>query len=121
MHINIEDVEPVKIDEGVFERVLMKPEDSRPGGLGARHYVVKEDSTVTFEEPLTEFQHYIISGVGFYGANLVHGDTTIFAPAGTHGPTSQRKGLRRHSIANVALQLFFQVLVSLLKQVGQRS
>ncbi len=100
MHVNIADVEPVEIAEGVFERVLLKPEDSRPGGLGARHYVVQEGSTVTFEEPLTEFQHYIISGVGFYGANLVHGDTTIFAPAGTHSPASQKKGLRRHSISN---------------------
>lgn len=101
MHHHIDDVKPVEIAPGVFERVLMRPEESRPGGLGVRHYVVQEGATVTFEEPMTEFQHYVISGVGFYGANLVHGDTTIFAPAGTHSPANQKKGLRRHSISNV--------------------
>jgi len=60
MHVHIDDVEPVEIAPGVVERVLMKPEQSTPPGFGARHYTLTNGGTVVFDEPMTEWQHYII-------------------------------------------------------------
>ena len=47
MYAHIDNVKPVKIAPGVYERVLIKPEKTRPGGLGVRHYVLEEDATVS--------------------------------------------------------------------------
>jgi len=93
MHVHIDDVEPVEITPGVVERVLMRPEDSVPPGFGARHYVLTNGGTVVFDEPMTEWQHYIISG-HVVGA---HQDTAIFVPAGNHDKAQQLQGKCRHS------------------------
>ena len=96
MHVHIDDVPAVEIAPGVVERVLMRPDQSTPPGFGARHYTLTNRGTVVFDEPMTEFQHYIISG-HVVGA---HQDTTIFVPAGDHNKAQQLAGKRKHSFTN---------------------
>ena len=62
MHINIKDVEGTEIAPGVIERILLKPDDSKPGGLGAKHYTLTKGGEVFFNDYLTEYQHYILFG-----------------------------------------------------------
>ena len=92
MHINVEDVPGEEIAPGVVERVLMRPEEGVPPGFGARHYTLTDGGTVVFDEPMTEFQHYIISG-HVVGA---HQDTAIFVPAGNHSKAQQLLGKSIH-------------------------
>jgi mannose-6-phosphate isomerase-like protein (cupin superfamily) len=95
MHIHIDDVAPEEISSGVFKRVLLKEEQSRPGGLSANHYTLTEGEVV-FDDPMVEYQHYIIQGCGLYGRRLCHGETAIFVPA------AQRWGEpRKHTIAHL--------------------
>ena len=102
MHVYIDDVPAVEIAPGVVERVLMEPKPDKPlDRVGAKHYVLTKGGTVVFDEPMTEFQHYIVSGCALIGRRLVYQDTGIFMPAGTHNPADQKRGLRRHSITNV--------------------
>jgi len=101
MHTHIDDVPAKEIAPGVVERILMEPDPDRPlDRVGARHYVLTNGGTVVFNEPMTEFQHYIVSGCALMGGRVVHQDTGMFMPAGTHDPESQNIGLRRHSITN---------------------
>lgn len=94
MHIRLSDVKGREISEGVTERILLKPDQTRPGGLSARHYVLTQGE-VTFAEPEVEYQHYMVSGAGLFGRRLVHGDTAIFVPG------SRRFGEPgRHSISH---------------------
>ena len=88
MHINVEDVPGEEIAPGVVERVIMRPEEGVPPGFGARHYTLTDGGTVVFDEPMTEFQHYIVSG-HVVGA---HQDTAIFVPAGNHNKAQQLLG-----------------------------
>ena len=63
MHVNVGDVRGREIAPGVVERVLMRWEEGDPEGMCcARHYTLSEGGTLIVEEPMTEFQHYIISG-----------------------------------------------------------
>jgi len=94
MHVNIEDVEGIKVSEGVVERTLLSRDQSTPGGLAVNHYVVSSEEIV-FGEENVEYQHYIISGCGRMGSRLVHGETTIFVPG------AQRwDKVRKHTIAH---------------------
>ena len=91
MHVNVEDVTGREIAPGVVERVLMGWEEGDPEGMcSARHYTLSEGGTLVIEEPMTEFQHYIISG----RTTRAPADTTIFSPAGHHDPLKQAIGLR---------------------------
>lgn len=101
MHINVEDVQGKEIAPGVIERILMEYGQGDPEGMvSARHYTLIEGGTVVFEEPMTEFQHYIISGSAGGRGGIINSDTAIFQPAGTHDPVMQAKGLRRHSFTH---------------------
>ena len=91
MHVNVEDVLGREISPGVTERVLMKwSEGDSEGMCSAYHYILTDGGTLVINEPMTEFQHYIISG-RTTGASA---DTAIFSPAGSHNPENQVKGLR---------------------------
>jgi len=93
MHVNVEDVSGTEIAPGVVERVLMRPDEGTPPGFGARHYILTNGGKVVFDEPMTEFQHYIISG-HVVGA---HQDNAIFVPAGNHDKNQQIQGKCIHS------------------------
>ena len=91
MHVNIEDIPGREIAPGVVERVLMRwSEGDNEGMCSAYHYTLTDGGTLVINEPMTEFQHYIISG-RTTGASA---DTAIFSPAGSHNPETQAKGLR---------------------------
>lgn len=96
MHVNISDVEGKEIAPGVVERVLVRPDQSVPPGFSARHYVLTNGGRVVFDEPMTEFQHYIISGC-VVGA---HGDTAVFMPAGNHNKAQQIQGKCIHGFTH---------------------
>lgn len=96
MHVNVSDVEGKEIAPGVVERVLVRPDQSVPPGFSARHYVLTNGGRVVFDEPMTEFQHYIISGC-VVGA---HGDTAVFMPAGNHNKAQQIQGKCIHGFTH---------------------
>lgn len=94
MHVNFKDVEGKEISPGVIERGLLSIEQTSPGGLAVKHYVLTSGEIV-FGESNVEYQHYICSGCGRMGGKLVHGETAIFVPG------SQRwDAPRKHSIAH---------------------
>jgi mannose-6-phosphate isomerase-like protein (cupin superfamily) len=97
MHVNVEDIPGNEIATGVIERVLMRwDEGNNEEMCSARHYTLSDGGTLTLEEPMTEFQHYIISG----RTKKAPADTTIFSPAGHHDPLMQTKGLRPQQFTN---------------------
>jgi quercetin dioxygenase-like cupin family protein len=79
MHINIEDISGKEIKPGVIERVLVRADQSIPGGFSTKHYTLQKGD-VTFEEPDVEYQHYIITGCALFGSRLLHSETAIFVP-----------------------------------------
>jgi hypothetical protein len=101
MYAHIDEVKEKVIAPGVVERVLMDPvNDIRPG-FGARHYTLTNGGILSFEENMTEFQHYIISGCVLSYRRLIHQDTAVFMAAGSHGPgQNQRLGLNKHSLTH---------------------
>jgi len=102
MYAHIDEVPAVEIAPGVIERILMNPKNNIKQGFGARHYTLTKGGTVVFEEEMTEFQHYIISGCALAGKRLTHQDTAVFMAAGSHGPgPEQRLGLNRHGFAQI--------------------
>jgi len=88
MCIHIDDVPAAEVAPGVVERVLRDPDQGVHPGFGVRHYVVTKGGRLVFEESLTEFIHYIISGCALAGRSLVHQDTAIFHPARARGRPS---------------------------------
>jgi len=63
MHVNVEDVTGKEISPGVIERVLMKCSEGESKGMcSAYHYTLTDGGVLIINEPMTEFQHYIISG-----------------------------------------------------------
>ena len=91
MHVNVEDVPGKEIAPGVIERGLMGWDEGDPEGVcSAYHYTISDGGTLVIEEPMTEFQHYIVSG----RTNRGSADTTIFSPAGSHDPLMQARGMR---------------------------
>lgn len=96
VHVHIDDVPGKEIAPGVVKRVLLRPDQSFPPGFSARHYVLNNGGKLVFNEPMTEHQHYIISG-HVVGA---HQDTAVFVPAGDHDKASQLQGKRIHSFTH---------------------
>jgi len=97
MHTHIDDVPAVEIAPGVVERILMKKDPNNPfEHVEARHYTLTKGGTVVFDEEMTEFQHYIISG----RTTRAPADTSLFMPAGSHRPVNQVRGLRTHSFTH---------------------
>ena len=91
MHVNVEDIKGKEIAPGVIERVLMTADQGDDEGMcSAYHYTLTDGGEFVIENEMTEYQHYIISGRTTRGT----ADTAIFAPAGTHDPVNQAKGLR---------------------------
>lgn len=82
--VNIDDVEADEVSPGVFERVLLTPENTGrgpPGELTIRHYVIEPGSTLTLGRPGVEYQDFIINGTLRFGRRFLHGNTTIFVPS----------------------------------------
>jgi mannose-6-phosphate isomerase-like protein (cupin superfamily) len=101
MHVNINDVSGKVISPGVIERILLKDDQSKPGGLSARHYVLTNGGQVVFEEPLTEYQHYIIQGCATQGGksgNLLQQDSALFVPCNSPWPDSNN--IRKHILGH---------------------
>jgi mannose-6-phosphate isomerase-like protein (cupin superfamily) len=91
MHVNVKEIPGVEIAPGVVERVLMRKDEGEPEGMcSAHHYTLTEGGTLSIRKPMTEFQHYIITG----RTTTASADTAIFSPAGHHDPMMQVKGLR---------------------------
>lgn len=101
MHVNVNELKGNKIGPGVIERVLLKPENSKPGGLGARHYILRAGGQIFFDEPLTEYQHYIITGCAtMNGSNgdLLHQDSAWFIPCNSRWSDSEP--VKKHSLGH---------------------
>ena len=79
MHVNIADVEEIKLSPEVVERVLLLPEQTDSGDLTVKHHTLT-GGEIVFEEEGVEYQHYIISGCALKGGRFLHGDTGIFVP-----------------------------------------
>jgi len=86
MHLNISDVKGEQAEEGVHERLLLKPDDTKHHNLIVKHLTVKPGSVVHFKDQNVEYQHYVVSGCAMwsYGNRYLHTDTAIFVP-GTRG------------------------------------
>lgn len=98
MHINVNDIPGKEIAPGVIERVLMTKEQGDDEGMcSAHHYTLCDGGALVIENPMTEYQHYIITGRTEQGT----ADTTYFSPAGTHDPVNQAKGLRTQRFTHV--------------------
>jgi len=83
MHVNIDDVHAKEIALGVMERVLLRDDQSKPGGLSVKHHVLTKGGQVVFEDPLTEYQHYIVQGCAAQGSpngDLIHQESALFVP-----------------------------------------
>lgn len=81
MQIHIDDVLPKEDVPGVLERVLLPPEQSATKELSVSHYMISPSVEMRFDGEDIEYQHYIISGCGFWRNRLVHSDTALFIPA----------------------------------------
>lgn len=87
MHLHIDDVKPVETSKGVLERFLLRPEDTKHRNLVVKHFTVGAGGKVSFTDQNAEYQHYVISGCGNWGRQIVHSDTAIFVP-GNKVPTT---------------------------------
>lgn len=103
MHVNINDVQGMEISPGVLERVLLKRDQSDPGGLSVKHYVLTEGGQIVYDDPMTEYQHYTIQGVvarGGPSGDLVHGDSAIFVPCSDRFPSEGTTPTAKHILAH---------------------
>jgi hypothetical protein len=101
MHVNIHDIQGKEIAPGVFERVLHRSEDSKPGGLEAKHYTLTDGGQMIFDEPLIEYQHYIIHGCATMNGptgDLLHQDSAWFIPCNSRWDDSEP--VQKHSIGH---------------------
>jgi mannose-6-phosphate isomerase-like protein (cupin superfamily) len=78
MHVNVQDVTPETLSEGVTKRILLQTSGSK-GQLTVHHYILR-NGEVKFGGANCEFQHYIISGSGLCRGRYVSSDTAIFMP-----------------------------------------
>jgi mannose-6-phosphate isomerase-like protein (cupin superfamily) len=79
MHININEVKGEIISPGVTERVLLREDQSSPGGLKVIHHTLT-GGEVVFDQQGSEFQHYIVSGCARMSGKFIHSETAIFVP-----------------------------------------
>jgi len=80
VHRNIADVEAKEVSQGLWERTLLRPEDTTHGQLTIKHFTIKPGSSVSFTDELVEYQHYVISGCAYWYRTYHHSDTAIFIP-----------------------------------------
>ena len=83
LHVNVRDVPGKTVSSGVVERRLLGLDQSSPGELTVRHYVLSTGGNVVFASPLTEYQHYVVQGCGAKNApdgELLHQDSAWFVP-----------------------------------------
>jgi len=70
--INIDEVTGEEISPGVIKRVLLRPEQNGygpPGKLTVTHYTLTKGGVLTLDEPMVEYQDYIVSGSALFGIN----------------------------------------------------
>ncbi|MDA4130464.1 MAG: hypothetical protein OK457_06810, partial [Thaumarchaeota archaeon] len=102
MHRNIEDVQPKEIHPGVWERELVGPNDTVHHNLSVKHHILKKGAEIKFDDEMSEYQHYIISGCGFWGGMYTHSDTTIFVPGNkAHHTIGQAGETDLHLVTNI--------------------
>ncbi len=87
MHRHIDDVRPVEVSKGVFERVLLGPDDTKHHNLVVKHFTIGPGGKVSFTHENAEYQHYVISGCAEWGGMYAHSETAIFVP-GNKVPTT---------------------------------
>jgi mannose-6-phosphate isomerase-like protein (cupin superfamily) len=92
LHRHIDDVKPVEVSKGVWERTLLGPDDTSHHNLTVKHQVVKPGTSVTFDDQMSEYQHYVISGCALWGGIFAHSDTAIFVPGNKAGYTIEQAG-----------------------------
>ena len=88
MHVIATDVDPINVKQGVTSRTLLKPENSQSGVVNVSHITLQPGSKMVFDEPMTEYLHYVIKGcVGFGGldGDLLPSNTAIFIPCAKTG------------------------------------
>jgi mannose-6-phosphate isomerase-like protein (cupin superfamily) len=69
---NIDEIPGEEIAPGVVKRVLLRPEENGygpPGELTVTHYTLTKGGVLTLDEPMVEYQDYIVSGVALFGIN----------------------------------------------------
>ena len=77
-HLN--DIEPTETSKGVFERVLLRPEDTTHHNLVVKHFTLGQGATISFPDQDREYQHDIVSGCGLMEGAYVHSESAIFVP-----------------------------------------
>jgi mannose-6-phosphate isomerase-like protein (cupin superfamily) len=92
LHRHIDDVKPTEVHPGVFERLMLGPDDTPHHNLTVKHHVLKQGGSLKFEDEMSEYQHYVISGCALWGGMYVHSDTTVFVPGNKAGHTIAQAG-----------------------------
>jgi len=82
MHVNIRDVDAVEVSPGVVLRVLLRRDQSVPGGLDVTHHTLT-GGEVVFDAEGVEHQHYIVAGCAMMSSRFFHSETAIFVPGGS--------------------------------------
>ena len=98
MHVIATEV-PARARAGVTSRTLLKPENSQSGAVKVSHITLQLGSEIVFDEPMTEYLHYIIKGcIGFGGldGDLLPSNTAIFIQCAKTGPEPYTS---KHTIA----------------------
>ena len=85
MHRHIDDLKPTEVSKGVLERTLLGPDDTSHHNLTVKHHVLKPGAKITFDDHMSEYQHYVISGCALWGGMYNHSDTAIFVPGAKAG------------------------------------
>lgn len=80
MFRHIDDIKPVESSKGIFERVLLAPEDTEHHNLTVKHFALTNGTTVNFPDQDREYQHYVVSGCALMGGAYVHSESAIFVP-----------------------------------------
>lgn len=92
MHRHIDDIAPKEVKKGVWERDLLRPEDTTHHNLTVKHHILKPGASIKFEDELSEYQHYVISGCALWGGIYNHSDTAIFVPGVKAGHSIAQAG-----------------------------
>ncbi|MBQ03220.1 hypothetical protein CL673_00695 [Candidatus Bathyarchaeota archaeon] len=99
MHVIATEVNPINTKQGVEIRTLLKHENSQSGVLSVSHITLQPGSEIVFNDPMTEYMHYVIQGcIGFGGlsGDLLPSNTAIFIPC---TKTGTEPYIAKHTIA----------------------
>jgi len=80
MFRHIDDTKPVETSKGIFERVLLAPEDTKHHNLTVKHFTLTNGATVSFPDQDREYQHYVVSGCALMGGAYLHSESAMFVP-----------------------------------------